>query len=41
MENSMEILQKIKNKTTTHPSNATLGYVCGENKSKFEKILAC
>ena len=41
MENSVEIPQKVKNKTTTQPSNATPGYVSGENKSKFEKIHAC
>ena len=41
MENSVESLQKVKSKTTIQPSNATPGYVSGENKSKFEKIHAC
>ena len=38
MENSMEIPQKIKNRTTTQSSNCTPGYLSRENKNTNSKI---
>ena len=33
MENSIEVLQKIKNKSTRWSSNSTLGYLSKENEN--------
>ena len=40
MENSMEVPQKIKNKTILRPSNSTAGYLSEEIQKKFEKVYA-
>ena len=37
IENSMEVPQKIKNRTTTQSSNSTLGYLSKENKNTNSK----
>ena len=37
MENSMKSSQKIKNRTTTQPSNSTSGYSHEENKNTDSK----
>jgi len=39
MENSMEIPQKIKNRTTTRSSNCTPGYLSKENKNTIQKYI--
>ena len=33
MQNSMEVPQQIKNKTTSSSSNSTTGYIAEENKN--------
>ena len=37
LENSMEIPQKIKNRTTLQPSNCTTRYLCKEYKNADSK----
>ena len=41
MENSMQVPQKIKNKTATQTTNSTFGYFSEENKNSNMKRYMC